>query len=581
MRVTKKNTKKNKVAETKASIVKAFLAFVKKHTRVPNKHDLLGTSGISSNIITTHFGGIEKLEEHCRREYPDAFAKFIDHRIFTKKNFEKLKEKLGDYSKFVVTTAITDCAVNKPFLANLKRYCKLHDALLLVIPVSDPAHSRYVRGSSPKDGEKWQLDPALAGTEILYDDWSFNSNLSFRSIKLTAKQIKPMTGLKRLAGQHGGSFIFGHPKQDMDVVPVGNKKLPHIIMTTGAVTNPSYVTSNYFSERTAYFADHDHILGALVVDVIDDDIYHVSNIQAEPKTGNFFDYGYYYESGVDGLPKLIGADGFVLGDYHAGEHDLKAKKAWKYIVGSMPIKELVVHDFFNGKSITHHERYRLVSRAIASAQGKISLEKELEVTANELNDLCSWPVDRIVIVKSNHDEWLGRYIEDGFFIQEPQNARFASQLFAPMVDGHDPLRFALENLDELSSIARSTDIKLDAPEKLLWLNRKSSYKIAGHECGAHGDRGPGGKKNIGLDALESGYTSCVVGHAHQPAIQRGVWRVGTTSILDPSYTDGSPNGWLHASCLIYANGSRQMVIAVDGHVRKMPEFNKTTDETVK
>ena len=48
--------------------------------------------------------------------------------------------------------------------------------------------------------------------------------------------------------------------------------------------------------------------------------------------------------------------------------------------------------------------------------------------------------DELVIVKSNHDEFLDRYLKRGDFPKDPLNARFAAKIFLEYLDKKDPLR---------------------------------------------------------------------------------------------------------------------------------------------
>ena len=63
---------------------------------------------------------------------------------------------------------------------------------------------------------------------------------------------------------------------------------------------------------------------------------------------------------------------------------------------------------------------------------------------------------------------------------------------------------------------------------------------------------------------ENAYGLSVTGHAHTPEILRGAWQVGTTSKLNLDYTKGSPSSWFQTACLVYPNGSRQLISVVDG-----------------
>ncbi len=72
----------------------------------------------------------------------------------------------------------------------------------------------------------------------------------------------------------------------------------------------------------------------------------------------------------------------------------------------------------------------------------MSLKKEVEEFTNDLITL-SKSIGRVVIVKSNHDEFLDRYLKEARYKDEPQNHRYALELAIAMIDGYDPLKYAV------------------------------------------------------------------------------------------------------------------------------------------
>ena len=136
----------------------------------------------------------------------------------------------------------------------------------------------------------------LINENIVIENTDLNSNIALYSIRLSAKQINPITGLGRI-GQRNKSFIFASPKQSLEYVPVGNNRLPHALMSTGAITLPHYDTERYMSKRTAFIAENDHVLGAIIVELDDNDRYHFRQIEFN-KDGSFTDLGTrYYKDG--------------------------------------------------------------------------------------------------------------------------------------------------------------------------------------------------------------------------------------------------------------------------------------------
>lgn len=526
-------------SQAKKRILAQYKKFVLKKGRHPTTSEM-NEIGVTRNTIRHHYGSISNLKEIARQEFPSVFESIIDYSYFTEERVQLLLKDVSKHKRFVITTAVVGCDIHKKFLSSIQNYCKRNKALLLILPSADPAKS-----------SDWILDRAIAENKIhiVFKDVSLNSNFFLSSIKTSAKQIKPLTGLQRI-GSRNGSFVFASPKQDLEYVAVASTKYPHAMMTPGAITVPDYQTDSYMSERTSYLATEDHVMGALIVEIENDKEYHFRQIQAEPASGNFVDLGVYYKS--NGSVEKMKAEALVLGDLHAGETDPRALNAWKEIVKTIGVQDLVIHDGFNGNSINHHEVDQLVRMSVKYRENKLSLIDEAKITAKSADDLLDIIPGKLIWVMSNHDEFLHRLLQSGRFVKDAINFPTCSALVKPMYEGQNPLKVLLE-----------TEGNLKAKNRILWLSRNDDYKIAGHQCGAHGDKGANGKRGPSLEELGKSYGSCVTAHSHTPGIRGLAWRVGTSSYLRLSYNDG-PSSWMHCSCLIYPNGARQLINSIEG-----------------
>ena len=243
---------------------------------------------------------------------------------------------------------------------------------------------------------------------------------------------------------------------------------------------------------------------------------------------------------------------FVLGDWHSGSTDPIAKRCWYEVCKVLKPEYLVMHDFFDGLSINHHEAHNLTLKAKRAQEGELDLLSELIGCRDDLEELTEW-VDRVVVTKGNHDEFLDRYLQSGMYIKDPYNHKTALALAQVAIDGEDPLKYAIEEM---------IGIPTSAKEKIRWLSRDEDFFIAKIQLGAHGDKGANGAKGS-LKSMEQAYGNSVTGHTHSPEILRGAWQVGTSSLLKLAYNVG-PSSWLHTSCLVYPNGSRQLINVIDG-----------------
>jgi len=538
-----------KKAETRQRIIDAYVEFVALNGYIPTLQDM-DSMGCATRTIHTHFGKLDQLDEASREDSPRVFAKVIDEYSFTDEEFNLLREDVAKYKRFVITTAVTGCDVHQPALDSLKNYCKRNNAKLLVLPCSDPAKS--------KGRNKWQLDPKLDKKSVVFRDLNLNNKFFISTIKLSAKHINPLTGLSRI-GQRSGSFCYASPKQALEYVAnSAAKKQPRALMTTGAITKPQYDTNRYMSERTAYIANHDHVMGAIVVEIADDRVFYFRQLQMEPKTGAFYDLDTkYYADGK--INKYNGkdhvADLVQLGDYHVGDTDPMAKQVAKEICDLVSPKYMTVEDFFNGHSINHHEEGKLISQSKSVDKAFHVLDIELKANADELLELMKWNVGQIVVKYGNHEDFLYRYLNDGNFFRDKVNFKRAINITDALLNKGwtNPYEYAIREVFEVGPT-----------EKIKFLQDcDHSFVINGIENGAHGDKGPNGTRAPGLMGLEKSYGACNTGHTHTAGILRNAFRVGTTSFLKVSYNKG-PSSWTQTHLIQHPNGSRQLINCIDG-----------------
>ena len=529
------------------SIIDKYLSIRDKYHRIGYQE--MKDLGISKDSLKHHFGSLVRLDVEARKLYPQQFSDVSIKDFTAPEKKAELEDAIKKFKRFVITTAVKNCDVHAKMLESLRYYCKLNDAVLLILTVSDPAHNRSGMNISKEEEEEelGYIDSALVNDHIIVEDTALNSNFFISNIKLSAKQIDPVTGLGRI-GQKEGSFVYGSPKQRLKLESTSNNKMPHAVMSTGAITHPNYLSSNYMSARTAYLAEHDHIMGAIVVEIEDKKFYHYRQIQVD-EDGRFVDLGVMYsgEEHRSYLPEAL-----VLGDWHAGDTDPVVRKVAKEVMTEFKPKHLVLHDAFNGKSINHHEQYNEIQKALKAERGQANLKQEIAVLAKDLDELAPF-VDQIVLVKSNHDEWLNQYLDKCDFSKQPINRRISMKLALKVMDNLDPLKSGVEMLG------------LKYASKVRWLRRDEDFKIAGIQLGAHGDRGPNGSRGT-IRNLELAYGQCVIGHSHTPGIIRGSWQVGTSTYLKLSYNKG-PSSWLQTMCLVYPNGMRQLLNVVEGRWR--------------
>lgn len=527
--------------EKQTEIVSAYKEILEQRQQFPTYADFLGTYKITKETIRHHFGGIQKLREYMQENHKEIFE---EHIFSVNQMFDLEKSIVNEDKKiFVVTTAVADSKAHTKFLATLESYCSIRDAQLVIMPCESTTNSF--------ENETASFAREFNNPNYLFvnRDIQLNDNISLCSIQVTAKQIKPITGLSRL-GNREGSYVFASPKQFLEYVPAGNKRgSNYSIMTTGACTLPEYFSNRFVSKRLSYIAEQDHTFGAVIIEIEDEKTFHFRQIQTDLE-GSFVDLGIEYHP--DGSTNKVPVN-VVFGDLHGVQVDWNALNGFIKAFQEMDIDKIFLHDVFDGFSISHHVT-DIASKTTRHWNRMSNLKTEL----NETFDLI-WNIDdslkpsNIYVVKSNHDEFLSRYLSEGRYVSDPENHYLALKIAPALFEEQDVLQRGFIEADDL--------IK-DTPDHWIFLTRNDSEKIGGIECASHGDLGSNGAKPS-LDGLERAYGSCVIGHNHSAAIQRGVFRVGTLSKLDMGYNRG-PTSWTQTCCLVYENGQRQLINFVNG-----------------
>jgi len=429
--------------------------------------------------------------------------------------------------RYIITTVVPGAKPFTKFLEAIKTYTEFN------------RNSEIVFIPSIKIYQEDVLHPIFQESpNLLQKDKNLNKNIKISLLPINPEAIDPITGLERNT-QLEGSVIYASPKQRMKSVASPKSDLPRVVMTTGACTKPYYRDS-----KRGIMASSDHVNGAIIVEVESDSIYHFRQIQAN-LDGSFSDLGYKYLPG--GTRRKMPLEALIPGDYHAGYTDPKVKNVIFELINKLVPKYLILHDFFDGISVNHHIEEKLLEKAI---MGDLNdLEKELKLAAKELQELAN-KANNVIIVRSNHDEFLDRWLSEGKYLNDNRNHIIGLELALAKAKGHIPLEYAINKYSKLNNVK--------------FLKHDESFKLTPKkiECGVHGHRGPNGSRGS-ITGLEKSYGNIIYGHAHSPEILRGAFVVGTSTYLTLNYNVG-PSSWLQTLCLLYADGTRQLINVIQG-----------------
>lgn len=486
----------------------------------------------------------------------------------------KAKERVFDGSKkrFIITWAQNDTPVHKQFFHNLKAYAKHIDADIHVIA---GRHKNPTSVFTDKDHDIWS--PVVTG----YLDANRHKVHEYVSImsdvKIQPTAVNPMTGMQGMSGVN--SCVFGHPKQQMEMIPVLENATPKMMLTTGACT-----ISNYTDTKSGKKGEFHHVLGFAIIEIKDDEIFFVRQVSAEDN-GDFMDLCYQVKFKGQEKPiefndpieksdwinaycgakptKLVGEskvkkvkeiEACVLGDLHWGHHDPAVIEATHDMLGKIVPKHVILHDVFDGYSISHHEMKNPFAQYGKEVRDENNLKKEVDEMMEGLG-VFDERYDNVVVVRSNHDDFIDRWLMNGDWKKQP-------------TPKNSPLYMEYSGI-LLQQYASGGDVKGVIPElinreypDMITLGRRDSYVVLGWELGQHGDVGSNGSRGSLLQFRKLN-TKIIVGHYHSPGRKDGALAVGTSTHMRVGYNMG-PSSWLQSHVIIHKNGKAQHINFIEG-----------------
>ena len=202
------------------------------------------------------------------------------------------------------------------------------------------------------------------------------------------------------------------------------------------------------------------------------------------------------------------------------------------------------------------------------AQGQDSVRGELSRVAMFLSVESARPFCQSIVVESNHDKALTRWLRESEFRADPQNAEFyldaQRAVYASLRAGEPPRLF--ERIMRQMGVSRAVRF-LGTGESFV-----TCKAAGGVENGLHGHAGPNGARGTPSQFARLGRPTNT-GHTHAAGIVDGAFTAGVSGKLRMGYNDDGPSSWSHSSILTYAYGGRAIVTLWNGKWRG--RFGKT------
>lgn len=456
---------------------------------------------------------------------------------------ERLKGK-----RFIITSAQNNTFIVKPFLKALEIYAETHQAEILVSTFTYNKNA-YQKLEKDSDGVWYDkaIQPYIKNNSCIIAD----SLLFCGELNILPTAVDPLSGLHNYT--NSASAIIPHAKLRAKSMPVSKGKEPRILYTTGAITQ-----RNYIQQKAGQKAEHHHSNSALIVEISDKGNWFVRQLSYDKKLQGFYDLDMFYSA--NGVKACSPVKTISFGDIHSAKlSHMVADVTWRNnnsIMDTLKPEYVFLHDVHDQQARNHHNVKDPHFMFAMHVNGKESVVDEVKLTVETIKQL-ERPWCQTVIVESNHDLALERWLKEQDYRKDPVNALFFLEL----------------QLAKYNSIAEGNTqfsifehaCKINGLEGPMFLREDEEFVVAGINHGNHGHLGNNGGRGSVKAYVDRG-TKETIGHGHGFEILDGVWRNGVSGELDMGYNSGG-SSWNHTHTIAYENGKRAGITIKDGEWR--------------
>lgn len=402
---------------------------------------------------------------------------------------------------------------------------------------------------------------------IIHEPVAIGSKLVFcGEMNTLPTATQPLSGFETYTRDKWG--VFPHAKVQLRSIPTQKNALTKQIMTTGAITLP-----NYIRRKAGIKASFHHVCGAVIVAVASDGAFWCRHIQANSlKDGSFRDLDRLVQCGQVMAGQRVEA--LTYGDIHHEKLDPQvALQTWGYDVSTGRVNPRLacldswlrphfrfLHDLSDFAPRNHHNikdhHFRFTTHHMGTHNVRDALMGCGRFVAEVSRSRSSDDDCETVIIQSNHDNALLKWVKTADYKLDPENALFFLECD---LQCHRWLREGRGELPLFEFVLRQADL----PENVTFVGEDDSFLICGDiECAMHGHLGANGAKASPAAFTRMGSKS-ITGHTHSPSITDGNVTTGVSGELDMGYNRGL-SSWCQTHAVTYSNGKRALLTMMLG-----------------
>lgn len=463
--------------------------------------------------------------------------------------------------RYILSSVQNNTHVHTPVWENLQALAEHYDAEILLSSFSYNANAygklsvkRNSKGST--DRELW-YDPEV---EPLLEEGDRNIELGpglvwCGRMNTLPTAARPLSGFETYTGRKSG--IIPHAKLAMQSVASGKHEATKMMYTTGAITK-----RNYIQKRAGLKAERHHSYGGMLVEVDEDGRWFCRQLMADGRN-RIQDLDVIVEGGQ--VSTGANVEAITWGDTHVVQGDPTVRElafAKGGMLDTLKPRQQFIHDLLVMGPRGHHDIKDPHAYFKAHVEGTETVEDEFRACVAFFEEIRrDWC--KTVVVDSNHDRMVERWLREADYRRDPVNALFFLRAQLAKYE-------AIQRQDSGFHLVEHLLREAGCPEDVRFLREDESYVTCrnsrgGIENGMHGHLGPGGRRGSPENISRMGRAANTC-HTHGAGIVDDVFTGGTSSLLDMGYNRG-PGNWTHSHIVTYPNGMRAIVTMWQGKWR--------------